>query len=133
MSVPNPNLNNVEEVLDLIDMVGEGIPVHMLEDFMKTERLTQTEITALGIAYRTFMRRKKQERLKSDESDKVIRLFRMIQFANTVFGDRDKAHTWLRRPNKALKNKVPLALLKTEPGARLVETMLGRIEQGIYS
>jgi putative toxin-antitoxin system antitoxin component (TIGR02293 family) len=48
-------------------------------------------------------------------------------------GDPEKAHNWLRRPNRALHNRLPMDLLETESGARVVETILARIEHGIYS
>ena len=48
-----------------------------------------------------------------------------------VFGTEDKASTWLRRPNRALNNELPIRLLDTDVGTRQVEDILGRIEHGV--
>ena len=45
-------------------------------------------------------------------------------------GDEDAATRWLKRPNRALGGRVPLELIDTEPGARAVENVLGRIAYG---
>lgn len=70
---------------------------------------------------------RKEHKLSSEESDRIVSL------TVDVFGDSTKAHIWLRRPNRALENKTPLDLLHSEVGTRLVETLLERIQHGIYS
>jgi len=47
-----------------------------------------------------------------------------------VFGDRDKANAWLRRPLAELRRETPLAIAQTEAGARVIETILGKIAWG---
>ena len=66
------------------------------------------------------------------ESDRTVRLARMLAFANEVFGDREKAAHWLLTWNLVLCTK-PFDLLDTDPGIRAVETILGRIAWGIFS
>lgn len=56
---------------------------------------------------------------------------RILAMADEVFEDRRKAHRWLRKPNGALGSQIPLALLDTEEGGRVVEAVLGRIAHGI--
>lgn len=50
-----------------------------------------------------------------------------------VFENPDRARRWLREPQRALGNRVPLELLGTEAGAREVEDLLGRIEYSVFS
>ena len=50
-----------------------------------------------------------------------------------VLGSEGKASRWLRRPNRALGGKPPVALLDTDLGTQQVEAVLGRIEHGVYS
>jgi putative toxin-antitoxin system antitoxin component (TIGR02293 family) len=50
-----------------------------------------------------------------------------------VLGSEDKASAWLRRPNRALDNELPIRLLDTDVGARQIEDLLGRIAHGLVS
>jgi len=82
---------------------------------------------------RTLARRlAKQERLTTAETDRAIRLARIVTEAERVFGDSEKAGLWLRRDNGALGGQAPLSLLKTEAGARAVDEILIRIDHGMY-
>lgn len=58
---------------------------------------------------------------------------RDIKHAEEIFGAREKAFLWLGRPNAVLGNAKPVDLLDTPEGVQRVETVLGRIEHGIYS
>jgi putative toxin-antitoxin system antitoxin component (TIGR02293 family) len=83
---------------------------------------------------RTLNRRiEKNERLSVAEADRVLRLKRVVEFAERVFGDPAKAHRWLRKPSRALEGTVPMELLETEEGARIVENEIGCIQHGIFA
>jgi putative toxin-antitoxin system antitoxin component (TIGR02293 family) len=58
---------------------------------------------------------------------------RIVALAEESLGSREKAARWLKRPNRALGNAIPLAHLDTDPGVRQVEDLLGRISHGVYS
>ena len=45
----------------------------------------------------------------------------------------EKARRWFHRPNRALGNVLPLNLLATDAGIEQIETVLGRLEHGLYS
>lgn len=49
-----------------------------------------------------------------------------------VFGDVQIAKSWLREQNPALAGEIPLDLVDTEAGVKQVDTVLGRIEHGIF-
>jgi putative toxin-antitoxin system antitoxin component (TIGR02293 family) len=51
-----------------------------------------------------------------EESDRVVRILRVISFAESVYEDRERALSWLRRPNPRLAGRPPLSLLKTDTG-----------------
>jgi putative toxin-antitoxin system antitoxin component (TIGR02293 family) len=92
------------------------------------------EIFALVVPRRTFARRlKRREPLTVEETDRAIRLARVAKLAERVFGDRGKAHRWLRKPKRTLSQATPLAYLASEAGARLVEDMLYRIDSGFFA
>jgi putative toxin-antitoxin system antitoxin component (TIGR02293 family) len=88
----------------------------------------------VGISDRTLSRRlANNERLSAEESDRTVRLARIVALAINTLGDSKKASSWLQTPNRALDGQRPLDLLDTDTGAKSVETVLGRIEYGIYS
>ena len=64
------------------------------------------------------------------ESDRLYRLARIVALAKHYLGNEEAAHRWLKRPNRALGGRTPLALIDTELGARAVENVLGRIAYG---
>jgi putative toxin-antitoxin system antitoxin component (TIGR02293 family) len=95
---------------------------------------SEDEIFALVVPKRTLARRKAaNEPLTVEETDKALRLDRIAEQAERVFGEPEKAQRWLRKPKRELKGETPLAYLASEAGARLVEEMLFRIEHGMFA
>jgi putative toxin-antitoxin system antitoxin component (TIGR02293 family) len=89
---------------------------------------------AVGIPPRTVMRRQAaKERFKSDESERILRLARIHLRAQQVLKTADRAKAWMFARNRALGGVTPLDFAKTEPGAREVEYLLGRLEHGVFS
>ena len=72
-------------------------------------------------------------RLTSAESDVVVRTATALARGTEVLGDKKKAIHWLNSPNKALGGEVPMSLLDTSAGEREVQSLLDRIEFGVYS
>jgi uncharacterized protein (DUF2384 family) len=50
--------------------------------------------------------------------------------AEETFGDKEKANRWLRRTLAELGGETPLVVAQTEAGARIIETILGKIALG---
>lgn len=110
------------------------MPYEALEAVVDRLHLSREELSeALQLPLRTLARRKKNQRLKPDESDRLARLARVAAQAIDVLGDEERATSWLRSPNRALGGSTPLHLLDTDLGARQVEEVLGRIEHGVFS
>ena len=84
----------------------------------------------LDLSARSLQRRRREGRLARYESDRLYRLARIVALAKSSLGGRDAAIRWLKRPNRALGGKAPLAIIDTEPGACAVENVLGRIAFG---
>lgn len=78
-------------------------------------------------------RRQNGERLSTDESDKAIRLARIVAQAETVFGNPERAMNWLRGSKERFAGKTPLEMAATEHGARLVEDALVQIDEGYFA
>lgn len=120
--------------LDWVSVIRRGISSAAVDSLAKTIRVTQSELAvALGIPERTLARRKKEGRLNSEESAKVVRLARVVERAKEVFEDPDAALDWLKAPNAALSRQTPLSLLDTDIGAESVMDTLGRIAHGVFA
>jgi putative toxin-antitoxin system antitoxin component (TIGR02293 family) len=95
--------------------------------------LERSEIDAVVIPSRTLQhRRSRREKLTVEESDRVLRVIRVLSLAESVYGGRERALSWLRRPHARLDGRTPLSLLKTDTGSRIVEELLIQIDEGIF-
>ncbi len=78
-------------------------------------------------------RRRRRERLSRDESDRAVRLARIVALAETVFGDRTAAIAWLSTPKRRFDGASPLEAAASEAGARLVEDSLWQADEGYFA
>ena len=111
--------------------VRQGLSLDLVDDVLADGRLTAAELDRLALPRKTLAHRRTLGQLTAEQSDRLVRILRVIEAAEETFGDPAKAHTWLRRPTSALDNQAPLDLLDTDIGAREVETLLTRIAHGI--
>ncbi len=119
---------------DLIRQIQKGLRFSELETLQNSIDMPFEQLAAkLSISRSTLQRRKAAGRLSPDESDKVMRLSRLLEHATNVFGDIEKARTWLKFPQRGLGGAVPLDYAETEVGAREVDNLLGRIDYDVCS
>ena len=119
---------------ELIQRIQKGLRFSELKTLQDTLDLPFEKLAAkLCISRSTLQRRKAAGRLSADESDKVIRFSRLLTHATSVFGDLERARTWLKHPQVGLGGAIPLDYASTEAGAREVENLLGRIEYSVYT
>ncbi|WP_419805411.1 antitoxin Xre-like helix-turn-helix domain-containing protein [Terriglobus sp.] len=110
----------------------QGLTLDGLEK-LKQAGFTSSEISDVIIPARTLKhRRAKQQRLSPEESERLLRVVRVLAFADRVFGEHEKAMRWLRRPSSRLEDTSPLSNLRTEAGTRFVEGMLWSISENLY-
>jgi putative toxin-antitoxin system antitoxin component (TIGR02293 family) len=118
--------------LDVVRMVRLGVPTQAVDHFLAASHLTFNSIERHVMARRTFKRRQDAaQRLDPAESDRLLRLVRLVAAAGETFGTPEKALVWLGRENRALGGQTPLSLADTDLGARSVETLLGQIGHGL--
>jgi len=118
----------------IIESIQNGLPIRELDRLQASLAIDNGKLaSALGISKATLQRRKAQGRLDPAESDRVLRFARLMGKAIAVLGGVEHAREWLRSPQFGLGGAVPLDYAQTEPGAREVENLLGRIEYGVYS
>jgi len=115
----------------VVSRVKEGLPASAFDLLCQAfevarERMCQiVQIPARTLARRTVF--------KPEESERIVRLGRLFQRATEVLGSDAEARTWFRAPQSALGGVSPLDYADTEPGAREVEDLLGRLEHGVFA
>jgi putative toxin-antitoxin system antitoxin component (TIGR02293 family) len=123
------------DTLSLLAKVQAGLPYRAIEHLQRNLDLPMSRVAeVVDIRPRTLSRRKEEGRLEPDESDRLLRASRVFGRTLELFeADVAEARAWLGRPQRALGDTVPLDLLRTELGAREVEDLIGRLEQGVFA
>ena len=130
-TLPGPLLHSLH--LDH-DRVEAGVSLATVNDFLAASGMDWKNVYEIVIPARTLKhRRSRREALSRDESDKLARLVRVFDQAVSVFGDTDRARGWLAGPKHRFANRTPFELLRTEVGGRMVEDMLGQIDEGMFA
>ena len=120
--------------LDWIALIRRGLPSSAVDALTSATHLSKSELAAaVGIPERTLARRKREGRLTSEESSRLVRLARVVARGEEVFEDLGAAVDWLKTPNASLGGNAPLSLLDTDIGAESVMDTLGRIEHGVFA
>jgi putative toxin-antitoxin system antitoxin component (TIGR02293 family) len=118
----------------LIKNIKKGLPISAFEKIQKELDVSVDTLAAtVNIATRTLARRKKEGRFHSDESERVLRIASLFDRALQVLHIQNRVQLWFKSPQKGLGGKTPLEYADTEPGAREVEDLLGRLEHGVFS
>jgi putative toxin-antitoxin system antitoxin component (TIGR02293 family) len=114
--------------------IHQGLPVSAALALKDTLGLTNTDLAQLlGVSVRTLARWTQSSRLDPVAGDRLDRASRLLDTAVEVLEDQAAAVAWLRSPQRALGNAVPLELASTDIGTRAVEALLGRMEHGVYT
>lgn len=87
----------------------------------------------LNVSYKTLGRKRKTDLLDQLVSSLSIEIASTIANGLSVFEDAAKLKRWLQKENRALSNRKPIELLNTPTGINMVNRVLSRIEEGVYS
>ena len=119
----------------LLKIVEGGFSYAVLEHLQKNARLAPEQLgPLLGIPQRTLARRKREGRFLPEESDRILRFARLFAKALELFeGTAAASSAWLTSPQLALGGAVPIELAKTDLGLREVETLIDRLEHGVFN
>ncbi len=119
----------------MVQRVEEGLPVMDVVKFSKQAGFTNDELARLiNIPTRTYARRVAgKARLTLPEGERAARLMHLFDRAMQLFGTGENVRKWLHTELPALGWRTPIDFAQTEPGAREVENLIGRIEHGVFS
>jgi putative toxin-antitoxin system antitoxin component (TIGR02293 family) len=80
-------------------------------------------------------REKNREAFTPAESERVLRVLRVLAEAIEFFGDDAKALAWMRRPAEFVPGQpatAPMTMATSEIGARHIEGLIRRSEHGMF-
>jgi len=134
MTIPQSLLNDLKDPLKEMRLVREGVEPQVIESFLISEDLPIKDILErLHIPSSTyFLKKKEKQLLDTYTTEKFIRLISVIKMAAEILGAEEAKH-WIYREIPSLGNEVPINLLDTEVGHRLVEQALLQIKYGMYA
>lgn len=127
--------DNIVSDFDVVDRATAGVSRASFDNLalrLGVSKKTMAE-DILSVSVKTIERKQPQEKLDKRTSSHAIEIARIIQHAYKVFENEEKVKRWLNLENRALGNRKPLVLLETFSGINLVNDVLGRIEEGVYS
>ncbi|HEV7920531.1 MAG TPA: antitoxin Xre-like helix-turn-helix domain-containing protein [Thermoanaerobaculia bacterium] len=119
--------------LQQLNAAKKGLPFSRLERLRDMLGLTLAETGAIiGMSPRTVARRKEEGRLDLDESTRLMRVAQLIKQAMELLQNHEPSvRGWMTHGNPALGGARPIDLMRTEIGARAVETLIFQILDGI--
>ena len=108
-----------------------GLPVGGTYAFKDALMLTRDELGLLDVDVHKLSQGPSDGRtLDLFTRRRLTRCARVFALALHVLHDRRSAARWLKSPQPELGGSIPLVLVQTEVGARTIERVLGRMEQG---
>jgi putative toxin-antitoxin system antitoxin component (TIGR02293 family) len=125
----------IASYLDYIRLSNTGITkasINTLADYLGVSRKYISE-NIFDLSVKTMERKEDDEKLSRKISSHALEIAKLLQHAYHVFRDEEKLKRWLSRENRALNNMKPVELLDTLSGLVLVDDVLGRIEEGVYT
>jgi putative toxin-antitoxin system antitoxin component (TIGR02293 family) len=127
--------DDVRELDRWHERILAGLDFKAVDKIKAHAALTDPELARLlGIAEATLRRaRAARTKLDAATSDRLYRLSKIMAVAEEALESAPNAMSWLRRAQPALGGQVPLELLVTQAGADEVETLLRRIDHGVYT
>lgn len=120
--------------LDFLNASLNGVSKQSVESLAGVLGIPMKEMAVLlNLSYKTLARKKKTDVLNNLVSSLSIEIANTIAKGLSVFEDVDALNRWLHKENKALNNQKPFDLMNTPTGLKLINQILGRIEEGVYS
>ncbi len=122
------------DILDRVEELKKGLPADVVNELCMDLLITRQEVARYtGIPVRTLNRKMKEGRLTCGQSERIVRLNRILEKTEAVLGAQKKAVQWLKTPRSHFRGKTPLEMVETELGTEEVFHLLGRIEYGVFT
>lgn len=125
----------VKTEFDLIELSNEGLKRESLDSLISFLGISRKHFVegVLDLSIKTIERKRPDDRLGRHTSSHLIEIAKVVEHAMAVFEDEEKVRDWLTTPNRSMNGMCPFELFHMPTGLALVNTVLGRIEEGVYS
>lgn len=121
---------NPHEPMECLRVVRAGVPRSFIDDLAAVFKVPTSQLVALlPLSWRTIQRRKPDDLLDQEISDRLVQMARVYVSAVEVFEDPTKVTAWFASVCPYIGEK-PFALLGTQAGIEVVLDELERIEYG---
>lgn len=111
-----------------------GLTKRIIANFAKNADISISYLTSLAnINIRTLQRKKEEEKLSAEISEKMLQVAQVFAKGSEVFDSLESFKDWLETPNISLDGAVPSKLISSRYGAEMVLDCLGRIQYGVFS
>lgn len=124
--------DSLADDMEVVKLVHNRLPMSVI-DRLLGEGVSKQEIDLVAPPRTLAHRRAKSEPLTIEESDRAVRLARVVAQAESVWGNKEKALAWLRKPLRRFEGNAPIAMLISDVGSRLVEEALVQIDEGFFA
>jgi putative toxin-antitoxin system antitoxin component (TIGR02293 family) len=127
--------NSPRSNFDLINLSNEGIAkssIDALASYLGVSRKSMAE-DILDLSVKTLERKASSDKLDRRTSSHALEIAKVMQHGYEVFEDEEKLKRWISKENRALNGMKPVSLFATLTGLSMVNDILGRIEEGVYS
>jgi putative toxin-antitoxin system antitoxin component (TIGR02293 family) len=135
LGMPSSNGKSIVSDFDIIKLGASGVTknaINTLASFIGISRKYISE-NIFDVSVKTLERKDNRAKLDKKTSSHAVEIAKLLQHTYEVFQDEEKVKRWLNKENRALNNLKPVELFDTLSGLRLVDNILVRIEEGVYS
>ncbi|EHL31082.1 antitoxin Xre/MbcA/ParS toxin-binding domain-containing protein [Legionella drancourtii] len=134
LSNTNKLMNYFKDPIKEIEIIRKGINPDLIESFLNDQSFVVKDVLSrLKITTSTYFAKKKDHKLlDSGSTEKFLRLISVVKNAEEILGSQE-GKNWLYKKIPSLGDQIPMDLLDTEAGHRLVDQALLQIKYGIYN
>jgi putative toxin-antitoxin system antitoxin component (TIGR02293 family) len=125
----------IRSEFDIISLSNEGITKASLDVLISHLGISKKAFSEniLDTSVKTLERKKSTDKLDKRTSSHIIEIAKVLEHVFAVFESEEKVKSWLNTPNRALNSIKPIDLFYLPTGLNMVNDILGRIEEGVYS
>lgn len=126
--------HSIDRETDFIELIRSGISKKSLDHLISLIGYSIAEIAdIIHVSDRNLRRYTANEKLNTEQSERLVELARLYSKGEEVFGSMDAFKTWMTSDILALGNQKPKSFLDTSLGIDLLMKELGRIEYGVFA
>ncbi|WP_022664432.1 type II RES/Xre toxin-antitoxin system antitoxin [Desulfospira joergensenii] len=131
----SPSFPELFPTKSLVKILEGGLGITLFKKVCALLNIPEKKLAELiNLSVSTLAQRKKRGYFSQTESERLYRILNLYKFAICVFDDNPEyARKWLKEKSFGLGGETPLDFAKTEIGAKEVEKLLTRIDEGVFS